>query len=123
MKPSAHFRVVNPAVLKVASASAITDCGEYGDAPVCVNGKRDVTNPEQIYRGCPVGQTDCADNSGEDDVCCAGSSWLGPGDNIDHAFCIQRDAEFGGITECAWGDSHRPRNQDNEDCWWDGVHP
>jgi hypothetical protein len=86
-------------------------CGRYEDAPVCTNGNTDVEDPGGIYRGCPQGQTDCADNSDNpDDRCCMGSSGLGPGDNIDHFNCAMQDADFGGFSWCFSSyDSNKPK--------------
>ena len=116
MSKGDHFRIINP--LAVAAAAALAagtavdaraNCGEYSDAPVCQNGNEDVTCTGEIYRGCQQGQIDCADGNGNyDDQCCAGFG-PGVGDNIDHAFCVERDAGYGGMG-CMWpgADSNWP---------------
>jgi hypothetical protein len=99
-----HFQVVNPQVLRrqAAASVATSSCGEREDAPVCVNGQTDVTCTGERYRGCPVGQTDCANQPGnDDDVCCQG--WgPGTGDNIDHGACSRSDSGWGGINMCSY---------------------
>lgn len=116
MSKEDHFKLVNPLALVTAAAwlSSATEaradgCGQYSDAPVCENGNTDVTCTGEIYRGCAQGQTDCADGNGNyDDQCCAG--WgPGTGDNIDHAYCTERDAGYGGFG-CTWpgADSNPP---------------
>jgi hypothetical protein len=97
-----HFQVVNPQVLRrqAAASAATSSCGEREDAPVCVNGQTDVTCTGELYRGCATGQTDCANQPGQDDVCCA--AW-GPGvsDNIDHGACFTSDSAWGWINACS----------------------
>ncbi len=112
-----HFRIVNPAALAAAAGlmmatkakgqpggSGCTNANDvdhdacravpqHSDLPVCTNGAQDVSCSSDLYRGCNYGQVDCADG-GADDKCCAG--WgPGGGDNIDHAFCSERDADTG----------------------------
>lgn len=108
MSKDDHFRLINPLALAAAATLVVTPkelradgCGEYSDAPVCQNGNTDVACTGEIYRGCAQGQTDCADGLGNyDDRCCAG--WApGGGDNIDHAYCTEQDADHGGMG-CAW---------------------
>lgn len=100
------FEIVNPAALNRNASAAAGECGEEdqgscdqrSDAPVCTNGNEDVLCTGERYRGCEVGQTDCANTPGgnEDDICCWG--WgPGSGDNIDHGACIRDDARWGGI--------------------------
>jgi hypothetical protein len=111
MASEPYFRIANPALLRSAQAKSGEDCSGRQDAPVCVNGEEDVTCTGEIYRGCQVGQTDCADGQGQDDNCCAGTLPFTPGDNIDHAYCRMDDAEWGGIQDI-WCfssyDTHRP---------------
>jgi hypothetical protein len=112
MKKNAHVEIMNPAVLLSPrpAVAALEGCAVRQDAPVCTNGATDVTCQTEIYRGCATGQTDCADNTGNpDDRCCSGSSAGGVGDNIDHAYCREADADFGGFSYCFWGfDGHTP---------------
>ncbi|HEX9671750.1 MAG TPA: hypothetical protein VGC93_19935 [Thermoanaerobaculia bacterium] len=108
-----HFRIVNPATLAVAAATVARaaqaqDCGVREDAPVCTSGGEDVECTGERYRGCETGQTDCANNPGnDDDVCCWGAG-PGSGDNIDHEFCIQDDSGWGGIGWCILWDFGNP---------------
>jgi len=94
-----HFQIVNPAIL-LASSQIASGCGARSDAPVCKDGESDVTCDTEIFRGCDSNETDCANCAtnadNQDDACCAGSSSLGPGDNIDHESCHHNDADFGG---------------------------
>jgi hypothetical protein len=113
MSKDDHFKLVNPLALAAAAAwigSAkelrADGCGQYSDAPVCTNGVPtseggDVACNGEVYRGCAQGACDCADGLGNyDDQCCAG--WgPGGGDNIDHAYCTERDAGYGGLG-CMW---------------------
>lgn len=113
MKTRSHFRVINPAILNQPLAKSETGCGQYADAPVCADGSKDVgEDDDTIYRGCETNQTDCADNDGNsDDQCCFGSGSFGVGDNIDHAFCREQDADFGGFSWCFSSyDTHRPQS-------------
>lgn len=96
MASEPYYRVINPNLLG-GSQNKSEGCGVRQDAAVCIHGEEDVTCTGEVYRGCPVGQTDCADNVGEDDVCCAAINPFTPGDNIDHAYCRQDDAPWGGI--------------------------
>ena len=111
MKGNPHFQVVNPAALRKIPSALEEGCGAYRDAPVCTNGNTDVTDPDEVYRGCQTGATDCADNvDNPDDRCCFGSGSLGPGDNIDHAFCTMQDADFGGFSWCFSSyDANKPK--------------
>jgi hypothetical protein len=71
--------------------------------PVCVDGATDVAgcsiifSGNDLYQGCPIGQTDCANEPGQDDQCCANILPGVPNDNIDHAYCADKDAPRGGI--------------------------
>lgn len=106
-----HFDIVNPLVLAVTARSvqATEGCAVRADAPVCTNGQTDVTCTGETYQGCETGQTDCANQPGQDDVCCA--AWgPGPNDNIDHAYCYNSDAGWGGGSYCPswWDIGNRP---------------
>lgn len=101
MEQTRHFKVLNPARPRVNGSYAVaTGCGKRADAPVCRNAATDVTCQNEIYAGCGKGETDCANcatsNDNYDDVCCAGWSTGGVGDNIDHAACKMNDADYGG---------------------------
>jgi len=111
MKDKPQYEIVNPSVLFSERYRKVEDegCGARQDAAVCTNGNTDVSCTTETYRGCAIGQTDCADNDGNpDDQCCFGGSGLGPGDNIDHGFCREQDAGYGGFSWCFWGDSNPP---------------
>lgn len=120
---ASQVRIVNPAALRRVTAAS-EECARYSDAPMCRNGEQDVDCGSELYRGCCSTETDCADNSGnDDDSCCAG--WgPGTGDNIDHEYCATRDASYGG-TCFIWDDGNSPEeeNQDvgcptfYEACW------
>lgn len=63
MSDQPYFRIATPALLQRFQTKADDEgCGRRRDAAVCVNGEQDVTCSSEIYRGCPQGQTDCADN-------------------------------------------------------------
>ena len=101
MKKGTHFAIINPGIIR--QAHHYESCGQHSDAPYCPDPESDIV-PGGVYRGCPAGQTDCADNAqNPDDVCCMG--WgPGVGDNIDHASCQINDAEHGGVAQCVvWG--------------------
>jgi len=91
------IKIVNPSALARSSRAngGLAQCGQHSDAPYCPNPASDVSCTGELYRGCPVGQTDCADTDpNPDDSCCFG--WgPGIGDNIDHSSCRTNDAGFG----------------------------
>lgn len=99
--------IVNPAALRrpVKHVEEGT-CIYRADAPVCENGDQDVACTGEVYRGCAVGQADCANNpDNPDDTCCAAVIPGTTGDNIDHAYCSINDAGYGGIGVCFWSDT------------------
>ncbi len=112
-----HYQILNPAVLDATTAALAQSCTVRNDAPVCKDGNTDVTCDTETYRGCDDNETDCANcatsNDNQDDVCCAGTSNHGVGDNVDHRNCHHNDAEWDGYADawCIffwWNDSNPP---------------